>query len=71
MSVHTGNRIAIFRQMISRVKRLIDYLDEKSDLWAVPLFLWTVLATAGGRHKLDWIDASFLIVYTFIVRSRA
>jgi hypothetical protein len=56
--------------MKSKIKKVIDYLEEKSYFLAVPLFLWTVLATALGKHKLDWIDASFLIGYTFLARSK-
>jgi hypothetical protein len=56
--------------MKSKIKKVIDYLEEKSYFLAVPLFLWTVLATALGKHKLDWIDAFFLIGYTFLARSK-
>jgi hypothetical protein len=56
--------------MKSKIKSAVDYFYKNSDILAVPLFLWTVFATAYGTHKLDWIDASFLILYTFVARER-
>ena len=56
--------------MKSKIKKVIDYLFEKSAILIASLFLLTVLATALGKHKLDWIDASFLIAYTFLARSK-
>jgi hypothetical protein len=56
--------------MKTKIKKAIDYVYERSEILAFPLFLWTILATAGGIHKLDWIDASFLILYVLFMRNK-
>ena len=52
------------------MKKAINHICEKSDLLMPPLFMWTVLSSTFLNHKLDWIDASFLIAYTFLARSK-
>jgi len=48
------------------VKRTTDWLYEKFKPFATPLFLLIIATKALGYGKFDWIDAGYILAYTFI-----
>ena len=50
------------------MKTKVDHIFKLCEPFVIALYLYTVLATAYGSIKLDWIDATFLIVYALVVR---
>jgi hypothetical protein len=50
------------------MKTQVDNIFKLVEPLIIILFIWTILSTATGSHKLDWFDAAFLIVYALGVR---
>ena len=50
------------------MKTQVDHIFKLLEPLVIVLFIWTILSTARGSHKLDWFDAAFLIVYALGVR---
>jgi hypothetical protein len=53
-----------------KIKTEVDHIFKLLEPLVIVLFLWTILSTATGSHKLDWFDAAFLIVYALGVRKK-
>jgi len=46
--------------------KINDWLYEKFKFFATPLFLLIIITKVLGHGKLDWIDAGYILAYTFI-----
>jgi len=50
------------------MKTPVDHIFKLVEPLIIILFIWIILSTARGSHKLDWFDAAFLIIYAIGVR---
>jgi len=50
------------------MKTPVDHIFKLVEPLIIILFIWTILSTAIGSHRLDWFDASFLIIYALGIR---
>jgi hypothetical protein len=50
------------------MKTTIDHVFKFTEPLIIIIFIWTILSTARGSHKLDWSDAAFLIIYALGIR---
>ena len=51
---------------MKRLTKITDWFYEKFKPFATPLFLLIIITKALGYGKFGWVDAAYILAYTFI-----